>query len=119
VRCPDLGALLREVARSLLSGFEPLVATPRGLLDPLEAETRSSELEDPLLDGEFLVLARGNPLELLELGATAVEWKPGNPTARARFRGARAARLLERGFIPIVWTGAEAERSARSSGGKA
>jgi len=119
VRCPDLGALLREVARSLLSGFEPLVATPRGLLDPLEAETRSSELEDPLLDGEFPVLARGNPLELLELGATAVEWKPGDPTARARFRGARAARLLERGFIPIVWAGAEAERSARSSSGKA
>ncbi|MCC6003812.1 MAG: hypothetical protein LM590_05665 [Thermofilum sp.] len=107
VRCPDLGALLREVARSLLSGFEPLVATPRGLLDPLEAEARLSELEDPVLDGEFLVLARGNPFELLELGATAVEWKPGDPTARARFRGARVARLLERGLIPIVWVGKE------------
>ena len=107
VRCSDLGALLREVARSLLSGFEPLVATPRGLLDPLEAEARLSELEDPVLDGEFLVLARGNPLELLELGAVTVEWKPDNPTARASFRGARAARLLERGFVPIVWVGKE------------
>jgi len=103
VRCPDLGALLREVARSLASGFEPLVATPSGLLDPLEAEARLSELEDPVLDGVFEVLEAGNPVALLELGAVSLEWRPGGHPARARFRGARAAALLERGLIPVVW----------------
>lgn len=103
VRCPDLGALLRDVARSLLSGCEPLVATPSGLLDPLEAEARLNELEDPVLDGEFAVLAGSNPAELFELGATSVEWKPGSTVVKARFRCARVASLLERGFIPVVW----------------
>ena len=102
-RCPDLGALLREVARSLISGFEPQVATPRGLLDPLEAEARLGELENPTLDGEFEVLAGPNPVALLELGAVSVEWKPGSPLVKAEFRGARATSLLERGFIPLVW----------------
>lgn len=112
VRCPDLGALLRDVARSLLSGSEPLVATPRGQLDPLEAEARLSELEDPALDGEFEVLARGNPAELLELGAVSLEWKPGSPLVKARFRNARVADLLERGFIPAVWS-ARLRRASR------
>jgi hypothetical protein len=103
VRCSDLGALLREVARSLHSGFEPLVATPRGLLDPLEAEARLSELEDPVLDGEYMVLAKANPAELLELGAASIEWKLGSPLVRVKFRSARVASLLERGLIPIVW----------------
>jgi hypothetical protein len=119
VRCSDLGALLREVARSLLSGFEPLVATPRGLLDPLEAEARLSELEDPVLDGEFLVLLKGDPLELLELGAATFEWRPGSFLVKALFRKARVVSLLERGFIPIVWINAGSRRSARDPRGEA
>ena len=103
VRCPDLGPLLREVARSLLSGLEPLVATPRGLLDPLEAEGRLSELEDPRLDGRFEVLAEGRLAELLELGASSLAWRPRAPTATASFNGASVVALLERGFVPLVW----------------
>jgi len=104
VRCKDLGALLREIARSLLSGFEPLVATPSGLLDPLEAEGRLSELEDPRLDGRFEVLVEGRRLaELLELGASSLAWRPGAPIATVSFKGASAIALLERGFVPLVW----------------
>ena len=104
VLCPDLGSLLREVARSLLSGSEPLLATPRGPLDPLEAEKFLSELEDPRLDGCFEVLVgeRG-PMELLELGASSLAWRPGSPIVVASFKGAKAVTLLERGFVPLVW----------------
>jgi len=104
MRCPDLGALLREVARSLLSGLKPSIATPRGPLDPLKAEACLSELEDPRLEGCFEVLVEGRrPTELLELGASSVAWRPGSPIATASFNGARAVALLERGFVPLVW----------------
>jgi hypothetical protein len=104
MRCPDLGALLREVARSLLSGSEPLVATPRGPLDPLEAEARLGELEDPRLDGRFEVLVEGRrPTELLELGASSLAWEPGSSIVTASFNGASAVALLEQGFVPLVW----------------
>jgi len=111
VRCPDLGALLREVARSLLSGFEPLVATPRGLLDPLEAEARLNELECPMLEGEFEVLAGLSPAKLLELGATFLEWKPRSQFVRAKFRCTHVVSLLERGFVPIVWVSTKTQSS--------
>lgn len=106
VRCSDAGALLREVARSMIAGCTALVATPSGPLDPLEVERRLAELESPVVDGycEVLVGSR-SPVELLELGAVSVEWRPGSPVAKARFRSASAVRLLERGFIPLVWTG--------------
>jgi hypothetical protein len=111
--CPDLGALLREVARSLLSGLKPLVATPRGPLDPLEAEVRLGELEDPQLDGRFEVLVEGRrPTELLELGASSLAWGPGSPIATASFNGTSAVALLERGFVPLVW---RSHISARAS----
>ena len=104
VRCPDLGALLREVARSLLSGFEPLVATPRGLLDPLEAEVRLRELEEPVLNGCYELLALGGgPAKLLELGAVSLKWRPESPKIEACFGGTSVARLLEHGFVPLVW----------------
>lgn len=104
VRCPDLGALLREVARSLLSGSRPLVATTRGLLDPLEAEKCVSDLVDPRLEGFFEVLVEGRRLlELLMLGASSITWRPGSPTVTAGFRGVSATALLERGFVPLVW----------------
>jgi hypothetical protein len=102
--CPDLGALLREVARSLLSGLKPSIATPRGPLDPLKAEACLSELEDPRLEGCFEVLVEGRrPTELLELGASSVAWRPGSPIATASFNGARVVALLEQGFVPLVW----------------
>jgi len=102
--CPDPGSLLREVARSLLSGFKPMLATPRGPLDPLEVERFLSELGDPRLDGcfEVLVKERG-PEELLELGASSLTWRPGSPIVVASFKGARVVTLLERGFVPLVW----------------
>jgi hypothetical protein len=104
VRCPNLGSLLRDVARSLLSGLKPLLVTPQGPLDPLEAEKHLSELEDPRLDGSFEVLVKERePAELLKLGATSLTWKPGSPTIMASFKGASVVTLLERGLVPLVW----------------
>ena len=113
MRCPDLGALLRDVARSLLSGSRPLVATPRGLLDPLEAEKFVGDLEDPRLDGCFEVLVEGRRLlELLRLGASSITWVPGSPTVTAIFRGVSATLLIDRGFVPLVWRSVSAGASA-------
>jgi len=104
VRCPDLGALLREVARSLLSGHEPSIATSNGPLDLLDVERRLKELEDPRLEGCYEVLVEGRELtELLELGAASLRWRPGSPTVVASFKGTSAVALLERGFVPLVW----------------
>jgi hypothetical protein len=104
VRCPNLGSLLRDVARSLLSGLKPLLVTPQGPLDPLEVEKRLSELEDPRLYGFFEVMVnKQEPTELLKLGATSLTWRPGSSTIMASFKGASVVTLLERGFVPLVW----------------
>jgi len=104
VRCPNLGPLLRDVARSLLSGLKPLLVTPQGPLDPLEVDKHLSELEDPRLDGSFEVLVKEQePVELLKLGATSLTWRPGSPTIMASFKRASVVTLLEKGFVPLVW----------------
>ncbi len=102
VECGDLGALLRDIARGLLGGPGEPVATPKGLVDPLELS--EDTVCEPRLDGVFWIYVSGRDFGgLFELGAVRVEWRVGWRFAKAEFKGGRVSDLLARGYVPIVW----------------
>lgn len=106
VRCDDLGALLRDIARQLAAGEETghLVTASGKAVDPLEAERYMSELENPVLEGCVDVLAC-DPVKLLELGAVYARVKPDSEVIHACFKKISIERLISCGCIPAVWRG--------------
>ena len=102
---------MRDYARALARGLKPgLIVTASGRrVDPLDAEKYIEELEDPVVEGGIYVHAY-SPAKLLELGATRLTARPGQPYLYACFRKARVEKLLANGCVPLVWMGLKGEK---------
>jgi len=105
VRCPDVGALLRDCARIISKGgdLSPLVTAGGELVDVLELDR--VDLSGVLRGEAEVVHPKNHPLaalrELVELGAARVLYREGRLTAD--LTGLHVEMLVSKGLIPAVW----------------
>ncbi|MEM2678155.1 MAG: hypothetical protein QXU62_05890 [Thermofilaceae archaeon] len=105
VRCPDVGALLRDCARIISKGgdLSPLVTAGGQLVDVLELDR--VDLSGILRGEAEIVHPKNHPLaalrELVELGAPRVLYREGRLTAD--LTGLHVEMLVSKGLIPAVW----------------
>ncbi|MEM4563667.1 MAG: hypothetical protein QXI55_07060 [Thermofilum sp.] len=105
VRCPDVGALLRDCARVVSRGGDPspLVTAGGQLVDVLELDR--VDLSGVLRGEVEVACLEGHPLaalgKLVELRASRVLYREGRLVADVT--GLHVEALVSRGLIPAVW----------------
>lgn len=117
VRCPDVGALLRDYARVAASGEDPghLVTASGERVDALELER--ADLSGSLKGEVSVVCLRSGPLaalgKLIELGARRAYF--GGGELRADLTGVHVEVLTREGLVPAVWKSTLVQRSDQGS----
>lgn len=105
IRCPDVGAMLRECARILSAGKEPgpLVTASGEAVNVLELDR--ADLSGVLKGEGEVMCTRDHPLaalrRLVELGARRVLYREGRLIAD--LTGLHIETLVREGLIPAFW----------------